>query len=99
MKNTVIVSVSAKDLDCVELAINLSKIGINCDISRNITVLDGSVENGCRVTTTATKDETISKIWKTAQSCGDIKCGHVSVAGGFVGCVNDYPWNSRCPRN
>jgi hypothetical protein len=99
MKNTLILSISSKNLDCMEIAKKMNELGINCDITSNISISNGNIENGCRITTTVAKDKTIDKIWKISKSCGNINCGHISVTGIYNGCTNDYPWVSKCPGN
>ena len=97
MKSSVVLSVSSPELSCTKLASKLVKCGINCDITENLTLVEGVVETGCRITFTATSDSQVKEIWEAARSEGRIKCGHISVPGRYSGCTMDYPFKSRCP--
>ena len=97
MKTTAVLSVSGKTLNCASLARALASSGIRCDISRNLTVIGGQYESGCRITSTVNSRSDISKIWDIVGGVDNVRCGHLKVDGSYSGCVLDYLRTSLCP--
>lgn len=86
--------------ECAEVVLAMRRCGINGDVTRNTTVLDGKVENGCRVLVASEPvRENTWKLWQTLQRRCDLCCAHVELNGGNLqsGCVFDVYRPSACP--
>jgi len=98
MKTTVTLSVSSPRMDCFALALRLRGLGISCDLSENLTVLNGELERGCRVVSTVEDPGQVKKIWEAVRSGHpEVKCGHMQIAGQYSGCTSNYPFVDECP--
>ena len=98
MKNTLILSVSSPRLDCFALAMRLRELGISCDLTENLTVLNGNLERGCRVVSTVEKPGQIKQVWEAVRAGHpEMKCGHMYIQGQYSGCTSNYPFRDRCP--
>lgn len=98
MKSSLVLSVSAPNMDCHYIAKKLAQIGVYGDISTNTTFQGNeNFENGCRLTSTVSSKKEIRKIWEVIKSSSTgVKCGHLTV-GQFEGCTQNYPWTDNCP--
>ena len=90
-------SISGKELKCEEVVELLQKMGINCDISKNITITDGSIETGCRILTESTKQKDIHYLWDKCQNSFDLKCAHLHIPAVYAGCVWGFIKKKECP--
>ena len=99
MKTTAILSISGAELNCNAIAWKLLRAGINCDISKNVTIIDGQLENGCRIMSTISNDKEINKIWDLVKNPPLVKCAHLKINNKFEGCIFDFiPSNkTNCP--
>ena len=89
-------SVSRKEnLDCKEVAKLMSKAGIITSITSNIST-QPELEYGCRLTQSIYCTEDISKIWSLLQKNYNFKCGHLTIANSFEGCVQNYLNQKKC---
>ena len=84
--------------DCSEVVDAMVRLGINGDVTRNISVLEGDIEKGCRVRV-AQKDakESTRKLWNELRRTTGIVCAHVHVSSVEDGCVHDVYRPSSCP--
>jgi hypothetical protein len=93
-------SISGKALlsDCSEVVTLMKRLGINGDVTPNQTVLDGSIEQGCRILV-ASKDpkENVKKLWTNLQDQFGLTCAHVDLLSHESGCVFDVYRKSSCP--
>jgi hypothetical protein len=83
--------------DCDEVIYLMKKLGINGDVTCNKTILDGNVENGCRIRIASSYMEHTKLLWKTIQENLGLTCAHVNISESKDGCVFDVFRESLCP--
>ena len=85
---------------CDEVVSTMLALGINGDVTRNVSVVDGAVENGCRVLV-ASKDAKgdAKRLWDAVSTRARLQCAHVSGEERFSGCVLDVYRPSLCSGN
>ena len=89
-------SVSQKEpLDCKEMAIKLSKIGIITSISSNIST-QPHLEYGCNLKQSISSTDDLKKLWYELKKHYNFKCAHLNINAGFDGCINNYLSPNRC---
>ena len=91
-----VLSISSKSLECGEIIRLLQKSNINCDVTSNITIIDGNIENGCKLMKTINSRQDVQKVWNTVKNATDIYCGHLLIDGQYSGCILDYNIKSNC---
>lgn len=96
---TAVLSLSGAALNCEEVAVLMQKLGIGGDVTRNVTVLDGALEPGCRVTVVAPAParDASKVLWEAARARFGLRCAHVEVTSHASGCVFDVFRPSACP--
>ena len=85
--------------DCSNVVDAMRSLGIAGDVTPNQTILDGGVENGCRIVVASRPyREKAERLWdKLRQEC-KLTCAHVSVReDAEEGCVMDVFRPSLCP--
>ena len=84
--------------DCGDVAAVLRRLGIHGDVTRNLTILDGKVEAGCRVRVVSppVRDNT-QLLWAHLQRELGLRCAHVKFELAEAGCVYDVYRPSACP--
>lgn len=94
-----ILSVSGKQLtDCTEIIAIMKKLGLNGNISRNMTVLDGELETGCNVAIASEPVKTnVQTLWNELKSHFGLKCAHVEFKHHESDCVYNIFRQSSCP--
>lgn len=99
MRSTGWLSVSGDKLNNCEEIINvMQKLGINGHVSKNTTILDGSIECGCNILIASQPSKKNAKqLWNHLKDKFDLKCGYVNINGHEEGCVYDVFGPSKCP--
>ena len=95
MPTTVVLSVSAPTLDCGELVQLLARSGIDCSVTSNSSVVDGRIENGCRILSAVRTDAEVMELWGVTRTMPGVSCAHLAVPGRYYGCVANFP-KVRC---
>ena len=101
MWSTARLSVSARGLDCDEVAAALRAAGIAASVTPNHTVQCNRTscwrENGCRVLHSFEHKPEVARLWDTLRSRFGLGCAHLSIPGQYHGCVLDFLRPSGCP--
>ena len=91
--------VSKQELNCEDIVNALYKSGIDANVLKNKSVVDGKKEYGCQVIFTNNKKsevDTITQSWSLLQQTFQFGCAYVET-NTFNGCVLDYLRPSICP--
>ena len=93
-------AVSGPELDskCGAVITAMRELGINGDITPNTTVLDGTLEYGCRIlVTSAPVRENTRSLWERLRAHYSLRCAHATLSEYESGCVFDIFRPSSCP--
>lgn len=91
------ISISHKKLNCEKVAEFLGKIGIQSDVTRNISYQKTGIEEGCRLVQTMNSRNDICNIWELLKNEYGLTCAHLNVNGKYDGCILNYLAPSVCP--
>ena len=92
-----ILSLSGRGLACADVVNAMIKLGINGDVTQNVSVVDGIEESGCRVAiATVPYKESVRSLWTHISHTSTLTCAHVRIDDVFSGCVLDYLRPSQC---
>ena len=84
--------------NCENIVGLMFQLGINGDVTRNTTVLDGRIEKGCRVHIVSEPVKKNSRIlWEAAQQKLGLRCAHLEMRHCESGCTYDLFRMSSCP--
>ena len=91
-------SLSGRDLgDCGVVVRAMQELGLSGDVTRNVSLVDGMLEPGCRALVTGHLENTKS-LWEDLRTKGlNLQCAHVVRHDLKSGCVYDVFAESRCP--
>ena len=88
----------AKMNGCEEVISKMLALGISGDATLNTTVLDGVLEQGCRVRVASQpQKEHAKRLWEAIRTRCELTCGHVSIDDATNGCALDVFRPSACP--
>jgi len=96
MLDTAKISISKKNLSCEDVIANLLKANINCSITKNITLIDGKIESGCKITTTISSENDVRKVWDISKNQFDLTCAHLETSN-YEGCILGFLHKRSCP--
>jgi hypothetical protein len=83
--------------DCSDVIRMMKKLGISGDVTPNVTILDGDLENGCKiVVASAPHREKARILWDALRTPLGLTCAHVRVESRVEGCVLDVFRPSAC---
>ena len=94
-----VLSVSGTALHDCDVVINaMMQLGVNGNVMKNTTILDGDLERGCRVTITSEPcKENAKRVWEHLEKRCSLTCAHVEVRSDIMsGCVKDVFRPSLC---
>lgn len=94
-----VLSISGSNImnDCSEVILLMKTLGINGDVTSNKTILDGNLENGCRIYVASKNREDTRQLWKSLSKSLGLICAHVKFSEHQDGCVFDIFRESLCP--
>lgn len=92
-----VLSISGERVSCERVAELMHALGIHGDVTRNVTVLDGQMEPGCRVRVVSDPERKTEVLWNAARREFGLKCAHVKLSKYQSGCVFDVYRSSNCP--
>ena len=75
----------------------LWEVGIVADVSENVSIRDGAVEHGCRITMDGGSKPRIAEAWDVVKMPFRLSCAHLSVTASYQGCIFDFLRSSACP--
>ncbi len=84
--------------NCCEVILLMKSLGINGDITPNKTILDGNIENGCRIYIASKSKENTRVLWNSIANSMGVSCAHVKFSEHQDGCVFDVFRESLCPK-
>ena len=98
MKGILSVSGDRVTENCDEVIGIMYQLGINGDVTRNVTVLDSKIEKGCRINVVSqpVKDNS-RKLWENLQKRLGLRCAHIEIEHQEAGCTYDVFRESLCP--
>ncbi len=84
--------------NCDEVILLMKTLCINGDVTPNKTIIDGNIENGCRIYVSS-KDiyKNTKLLWKNISNNYGLTCAHVKFSEHQDGCVFDVFRKSQCP--
>ena len=92
-------SSSSFSKDCKEVISAMKALGMSGDVSCNTSLVDGGVEQGCRVvlaSSNETKD--VASLWLRIRQIHNVTCAHAKIEKDAVsGCILDIIRPSLCP--
>jgi len=97
MKSSAHLTISGKTLECESVVATLAKCGIDCNVSKNVSIVGGKIEPGCMITKTFNQEKEIQNLWSTCRRTFDLKCAHLNIAGSYDGCVWGFVEKKECP--
>lgn len=92
-------SVSSTSLtSCNDIVEIMQKLGMNGNVTDNITIIDGKIEKGCQILIASEPTrENVQKVWKRLQDQLSFTCAHAEIKHRESGCVFDVFRESSCP--
>ena len=84
--------------NCHEVVAAMRTLGLHGDVTCNLTLLDGTVEHGCRaLIATKTPKDDLRRLWQALQATLELTCAHASITSdSHSGCVLDIVKPSSC---
>ena len=99
MIGTLYISSKKISKNCEEIIGLMHSLGINGHVTKNMTILDGSIEVGCQVIVASQPvRDNLCELWSAAQKKLDLTCSLVEFTHHESGCVFDVFRNSNCPQ-
>ena len=94
-----IISVSSPQITkCDEIIHLMRQLNIDGKISKNKTVINGNVENGCRIHVTSEPVKpNIYRLWESMKVKFELSCAHVEIKYNESGCIFDIFRETSCP--
>ena len=87
-------------VDCKDVVETMKKLGIMGDVTPNVTVVDGGIENGCRINIASRPHmDNLKTLWVNLQEQFTLGCAHVKIGELQSGCILDFMRKSECPGN
>jgi hypothetical protein len=94
-------SISKKNIDCIEVANFLTKCGVrNANIIGGTGIVNGLIEPSCTIRLghdySSSNKFLINQLWTNLKSKYNFECAYFSVPGIYGGCIKDWMRPSNC---